>query len=246
MFLSNYLPAPVISLPQSSSTSTSNSSSSTYSSCYPSPPVLILLQSSSSSTSTAAPASSCSRGPNERQKCAPLPHKCSKNAYPYAESRSRDGGRVWQPPAPGGPASVNNTHPQPKSVSKTCTLNPKVRPPDPGRRQKRVPSGKKCVKNAYPQPESPPPQTPAGVKNTYPQQKSVPKTRTLSPKLRPPDPGGRQKRVPSSKKCVKNAYPQPKNAPPIPRRVSKTRTLSQKVRQKHVPSARKSMHPFRK
>ena len=101
---------------------------------------------------------------------------------------------------------------QPRRASKTCTLSPKVRPQDPGGRQKHVPSAKKCVKNTYPQPESPPP---------GPRRAS--KTRTLSQKLR-------QKRVPSARKSAprapggaKNAYPQPKSA-------SKTRTLSPKVR----------------
>ena len=88
----------------------------------------------------------------------------------------------------------------------------KVHPPDPSGRQTHVPSAKKCVKNAYPQPESPPP---------GPRRAS--KTRTLSKKVR-------QKRVPSARKSaprtlasVKNTYPQPKS-------VSKTRTLSPKVR----------------
>ena len=67
------------------------------------------------------------------------------------------------------------------------------RSPEPSERQKRVPSAKKCVKNAYPQP------------------KSASKTRTLSPKVRPQDLGERQKHVPSAKKCVKNAYPQPES-----------------------------------
>ena len=68
-------------------------------------------------------------------------------------------------------------------------------------RPKRVPSTRKSAPRAL-----------AGVKNAYPEPKSASKTRTLSPKVRPPDPGGRQKRVPSTKKCVKNAYPQPESS----------------------------------
>ena len=34
--------------------------------------------------------------------------------------------------APRTPAGVKNIHPQPKGLSKTHTLSPKVRPPDPG------------------------------------------------------------------------------------------------------------------
>ena len=84
-----------------------------------------------------------------------------------------------------------------------------------------------------------------GVKHAYPQPTSASKTRTLNPKSRPPDPGGRQKRVPSAKKCVKSAYlrqkvrqirvPSAREPAPTTRRASTTRTLSPQVHQQQVP-----------
>ena len=58
---------------------------------------------------------------------------------------------------------------KPQGGSKTRTLRQKERQKrvpltrkSASKRQKRVPLGKKCVKNAYPQPESPPPGPPKG------------------------------------------------------------------------------------
>ena len=48
------------------------------------------------------------------------------------------------------PAGVKNVYPQLKSALKTRTLSPKVRPPDPGGRQNRVRSARKCANIAYP------------------------------------------------------------------------------------------------
>ena len=95
------------------------------------------------------------RVPSARKSAPPDPG--GQKRVPSANKSSKK--RTLSPKVPPQTLScIKNTYPQPKSASKTRTLSPKVSPPKPrraspremGERQKRVPLGKKCVKNTYP------------------------------------------------------------------------------------------------
>ena len=121
-----------------------------------------------------------------------------------------------------------------------------ISPREPGERQKRVPSAKKCFKNAYPQPESRIPRPRRASKSRTLSQKVHQKTRTLKQKA---DVEMKDALVGWGWMMVKNAYPSSESASKMRTlrqkvgfEASKTRTLHQKVRQNRVPSCRKRSH----